>query len=116
MTRELHVDLDADRLSALGLTAGNVNAQLRATSADLSGGRGEVGTQEQAIRTLGAARTLDDLAATRIALPNGRQLRLSDVATVTRTRYEEPRHLRPARTARRPWSASPSSGPRGPAT
>ena len=90
VTREIRVNLDPDRLASLGVTAGDVNAQLRATSADLAGGRGEIGGQEQAIRTLAAARTLPELEQTRIALPGGREIRLKDLATVTDT-YEEPR-------------------------
>ncbi|MBC7802211.1 MAG: efflux RND transporter permease subunit [Gemmatimonadaceae bacterium] len=90
VTREIRVSLDADRLASLGITAGDVNRQLRATSADLSGGRGEVGSQEQAIRTLASARTLQQLQDTRLVLPGGRQLRLSDVAQVEDA-YEEPR-------------------------
>ena len=92
VTREIRVSLDPDRLASLGITAGDVNRQLRATSADLSGGRGEVGTQEQAIRTLAGARTLADLAATRLVLPGGRQARLSDVARIDDS-YEEPRNF-----------------------
>ncbi len=90
VTREIRVNLDPDRLASLGVTAGDVNAQLRATSADLAGGRGEIGNQEQAIRTLAAARTLPELEQTRIVLPGGREVRLQDLATVEDT-YEEPR-------------------------
>ena len=90
VTREIQVRLDPDRLASLGITAADVNRQLRATSADLSGGRGELGAQEQAIRTLAGARTLEALAATRIALPGGREARLSDLAEVSDS-FEEPR-------------------------
>ena len=90
VTREIRVSLDPDRLASLGITAGDVNNQLRATSADLSGGRGELGAQEQAIRTLAAARSLPQLEQTRIVLPGGREVRLGDVATLTDT-FEEPR-------------------------
>jgi len=90
VTREIRVSLDPDRLASLGITAGDVNKQLRATSADLSGGRGEVGAQEQAIRTLASARSLQQLRDTRLVLPGGRELRLSDVARVEDA-YEEPR-------------------------
>jgi hydrophobe/amphiphile efflux-1 (HAE1) family protein len=92
VTREIQVNLDPDRLAALGITAGDVNRQLQATSADLSGGRAEIGGQEQAIRTLGGARTLEQLAATRIVLPGGREARLSDLADVVDT-FEEPRNF-----------------------
>ena len=88
--REIHVTLDPDRLASLGITAGAVNAQLRATSADLAGGRGALGSQEQTIRTLAAARSLPQLAATRIVLPGGREVRLADLATIT-DGFEEPR-------------------------
>jgi multidrug efflux pump subunit AcrB len=88
--REIRVDLDPGRLQALGVTAADVNRQLNATNADLGAGRGEVGGSEQAIRTLGGARTLEELRQTKIALPGGRQLRLEDVATVTDS-TEEPR-------------------------
>jgi HAE1 family hydrophobic/amphiphilic exporter-1 len=90
VTREVRVNLDPDRLASLGITAGAVNAQLRATSADLSGGRGELGAQEQAIRTLAGARALPQLEQTRIVLPGGREVRLADLGTVEDT-YEEPR-------------------------
>src|SRR5258705_4212918 len=41
--REIRVALDPDRLLAFGITAGDVNRQLRATNVDLAGGRGEIG-------------------------------------------------------------------------
>jgi len=90
VTREIRVSLDQDRLAALGVTAADVNRQLRATSADSSGGRGEIGGQEQAIRTLAGARSIAQLENTRIALSGGREARLADVATVTDA-FEEPR-------------------------
>ena len=90
VAREIHVTLDPDRLMSLGITAGDVNRQLRATNADMAGGRGELGGQEQSIRTLAGARTVQSLSETKIVLPGGREARLSDLGTVTDT-YEEPR-------------------------
>ena len=80
--REIRVLLDPDRLLALGITAAEVNAQVRATNVDLGGGRGEVGGQEQAIRTLAGARRVEDLANTKIVLPGGRQVRLNELGRV----------------------------------
>ena len=88
--REIRVALDPNRLMALGLTAGDVNRQLRATNVDLAGGRGDVGGQQQSIRTLAGAQTVEELAATKIVLPGGREVRLSDLGTVTDL-YEEPK-------------------------
>ncbi|WP_342359884.1 efflux RND transporter permease subunit [Terrarubrum flagellatum] len=90
VTREIQVTLDPDRLMSLGVTASDVNKQVRSTSVDLAGGRGQIGGKEQSIRTLAAARTVEDLANTRIMLPGGREVRLSEIATVS-DGFEEPR-------------------------
>ncbi len=90
VTREISVELDPQRLMALGISAANVNQALRGMSADLTGGRGDIGNKEQAIRTLGGARSIEDLKATEIPLGPGRTVRLSDVATVTDS-YAEPK-------------------------
>jgi len=81
--REIRIALDPKKLLSLGITAAAVNAQLRATNVDLAGGRGELAGQEQAIRTLAATRTVSDLSALSIALPNGRKANLDEVGTVT---------------------------------
>jgi hydrophobe/amphiphile efflux-1 (HAE1) family protein len=88
--REIRVTLDVDRLLSLGITAADVNRQLRLTSVDLAGGRGEVGGQEQSIRTLGSAQTLETLATTNITLSDGRRVRLDELATIADT-AKEPR-------------------------
>jgi len=80
--REIRISLDPDRLLALGITAGEVNRQIRATNVDLAGGRGEIGGQEQAIRTLAGARTVADLADTKISLTGGREVRLKELGRV----------------------------------
>jgi hydrophobe/amphiphile efflux-1 (HAE1) family protein len=80
--REIRVALDPDRLLALGITAAEVNRQVRATNVDLAGGRGQVGGQEQAIRTLAGARSVQELADAKIILPGGREVRLRELGTV----------------------------------
>ena len=90
VSREIQIQLDPDRLMSLGITAAEVNKQLRATNIDLGGGRSEFGGQEQAIRTLAGARTVESLRDTRIVLPGGREVRLSDLGEVTDA-FEEPR-------------------------
>ena len=88
--REIKIALDANQLLALGITAGDVNRQVRATNVDLAGGRGEIGDREQAIRTLAGKKTIAELAQTMIALPGGRSVRLDTLGTVTDT-VAEPR-------------------------
>ena len=81
VTREIRVALDPDKLIALGITAGEVNRQLRATNIDIAGGRAEMAGQRQAIRTLASQTSVKALEATRIALSDGRHIRLGDIAT-----------------------------------
>jgi multidrug efflux pump subunit AcrB len=83
--REILVSLDPDRLQAAGLTAVNVGQSLRGTNVDLAGGRAEIGKNDQAIRTLAGAKTLNDLAGTMIPLFGGGEVRLDDLGTVTDT-------------------------------
>jgi hydrophobe/amphiphile efflux-1 (HAE1) family protein len=88
--REIIISLDPARLMALGITAADISNQLRATNVDLAGGRGEVGGKQQSIRTLAGARTVEDLAQTKIVLADGRSVRLSELGTVV-DGYEEPK-------------------------
>src|SRR5262245_5447082 len=83
--REILVSLDPDRVHAVGLRAIDVSRRLRGTNVDLAGGRAEIGGRDQAIRTLGGARTLNELAATMITLPMGGEVRLEDLGIVTDT-------------------------------
>ncbi|KQP40902.1 ABC transporter permease [Methylobacterium sp. Leaf104] len=90
VAREVRVTLKPDRLLALGITAADVNRQLRLTAADMAGGRGELGGQEQSIRTLAGAASLDTLAETSIVVPGGRKVRLDELASLV-DGSEEPR-------------------------
>jgi multidrug efflux pump subunit AcrB len=82
VNREIRVELDPARMQALGITAVQVNQQIRQLNLDSPGGRAQVGGGEQAIRVLGGARTALQLAETQIMLPGNRFARLSDIANV----------------------------------
>ncbi len=82
VNREIRVELDPARMQALGITAVQVNQQIRQLNLDSPGGRAQVGGGEQAIRVLGGAHTALQLADTQIMLPGGRFARLSDIAVV----------------------------------
>jgi hydrophobe/amphiphile efflux-1 (HAE1) family protein len=86
--REIRIELDPVKLGSFGITASAVSNQLRATNADIGAGRSEIGTGEQAIRTLGDAATVERLSQTTIALTSGRHVRLSELGKVIDT-YEE---------------------------
>ncbi|MDP2085833.1 MAG: efflux RND transporter permease subunit [Gemmobacter sp.] len=86
--REIRVELDPLKLNSWGITASQVNGQLRATNTDLGAGRSELGTGEQAIRALGNADTVERLSQTMISLGGGRHVRLGDLGEVRDT-YKE---------------------------
>ncbi|WP_228040118.1 efflux RND transporter permease subunit [Nodosilinea sp. LEGE 07088] len=79
---EIRVDLDPQQLDALGITATQVNDQIRALNINLPSGRATLGGQEQSFRTLGSAPTVETLREARIALPNGTTVPLSSLGTV----------------------------------
>ncbi len=89
MKREIRVSLNPDRLLALGITAGEVNQQLRATNTNLAGGRGEVGGAEQSIRALASAGSVERLASTSITIPGGRNVQLDQLGQVTDSAQEK---------------------------
>ena len=80
--REIRVELDPARLQALGLTAVEVNEQLRELNLNAPGGRAQVGGGEQAIRVLGGAKSAADLGDTLIIVPGNKSVRLNEIADV----------------------------------
>jgi multidrug efflux pump subunit AcrB len=66
--REILVTLDPQRMQALGVTAGQVNAVLRQLNLNAAGGKAEIGGTRQSVRVLGNARNAFDLSQTDIPL------------------------------------------------
>ncbi len=102
VNREMRVDLDPARMESYGITAGEVSRQLRDVNLDAAGGRSQVGGSEQSIRILGGTHTAMQLADLRLTMPDGRVVRLGDIADV-RDGTEEVRSIsrlngRPATT------------------
>ncbi|KFN45537.1 efflux RND transporter permease subunit [Arenimonas metalli] len=83
ITREVQVDLKPGVLAAYGLTAGDVSAQLARSQLERSGGRATQGSSEQAIRAVGTVDSAQTLEQFPIVLPDGSQLPLSALATIT---------------------------------
>ncbi len=90
--REIRVILDPAALQAQGITAAEVNQQLRTLNLNAAGGRAEIAGSEQSVRVLGNAPTAYELSQTQISLPGGRMVRLADIATV-KDSYSEQRTL-----------------------
>ncbi|MGI8610810.1 MAG: efflux RND transporter permease subunit [Sphingomicrobium sp.] len=90
--RQIRVILDPVALQAQGITASQVNAQLRQTNLNAAGGRAEIAGSEQSVRVLGNARDAFDLSQTQIVVPGGRTVRLSDLGEV-KDAYSEQRTI-----------------------
>ena len=81
--REVQVDLRPGVLAAYGITAGDVSAQLARSQLERSGGRATQGSSEQAIRAVGTVDSAQMLEQFPIVLPDGSQVPLVALATVT---------------------------------
>ncbi|MEA3065074.1 MAG: hypothetical protein QOJ27_1520 [Sphingomonadales bacterium] len=92
VSREIRIILDPVKMQANGITAAQVNAQLRATNVNAAGGRAEIAGSEQSVRVLGNAVDARDLGEKNIAVGNGRTVKLSSIATV-RDLYAEQRNV-----------------------
>src|SRR3954454_14890881 len=92
VNREIRVILDPAALQAQGLTAAQVNQQLRQLNMNAAGGRAEIAGSEQSVRVLGNAPSAYELSQTQISLPGGRFARLADIAEV-KDAYSEQRSL-----------------------
>ena len=80
--REIRVILNPAKLQSQGLTASQVNQQLRQVNLNAAGGRAEIGGVEQSVRVLGNAADAFALGQTQIAVGGGRTVRLADIADV----------------------------------
>ena len=80
--REIRVILDPQKLQALGISAEQINQQLRQVNINTTGGRTEIAGAEQSVRVLGNARTAYALGQTQIQLSGGRTTPLSAIADV----------------------------------
>ncbi len=90
--REIRVILDPAKMQLQGITASQVNNQLRQTNINAAGGRAEIAGSEQSVRVLGNADSAFALGEKQISVGNGRTIKLSDVAEV-RDLYAEQRTI-----------------------
>jgi len=90
VTRQVHVDIDPNKLQALGATAADISRQLRQVQVESAGGRFDLSGSEQPVRTLATVTSADQLNAMQIALSDGRRVRLDQVARISDT-IAEPR-------------------------
>ena len=87
--RTIRVILDPAALQAQGITAAQVNQQLRQSNFNGAGGRAEIAGSEQSVRVLGNARDAYELSQTQISLPGGRFVKLADLGEVKDSSSEQ---------------------------
>ena len=88
VSREILVELNTNKMAALGVTAVDVSRQLRRVQQEAPGGRGDVAGAEQSVRTIATVKTVAELAGIDIPLSDGHRVRLDQVATVNDTTAE----------------------------
>ena len=87
--RTIRVILDPAALEAQGITAAQVNQQLRQSNMNGAGGRAEIAGSEQNVRVIGNANDAYQLSETQIALPAGRFVKLADLGKVEDSNSEQ---------------------------
>jgi multidrug efflux pump subunit AcrB len=87
--RTIRVVLNPAALEAQGITAAQVNQQLRASNMNGAGGRAEIAGSEQSVRVLGNAQNAYQLSQMQIALPGGRFVKLADLGDVRDSNSEQ---------------------------
>ena len=87
--RNIRMILDPAALQAQGITAAQVNQQLRQSNMNGAGGRAEIAGSEQSVRVLGNAQDAYALSQTQISLPGGRFVKLADLGEVKDSNSEQ---------------------------
>jgi HAE1 family hydrophobic/amphiphilic exporter-1 len=83
LEREIHVNLDADKLMALQIPLDQILTRIRTANITLPAGSIETGQYDILLRTLGEYSSLDQLRRTAIAVRNGTPILLENVADIT---------------------------------
>lgn len=92
LEREIHVDLNPEKLKALEISLDQVVNRIRTANITLPAGTIETGKYEIALRTPGEYTSLDQLRNTTVAVHEGSPVRLSEVAEVA-DRWERIRRI-----------------------
>ncbi len=85
VSREVTIALDPIKLQSMGATAADISRQLREMQRESAGGRTDLGSGEQPVRTLANVSSVDEMRPLQLALADGRHIRLDQVATVDDT-------------------------------
>ncbi|MFQ5738591.1 MAG: efflux RND transporter permease subunit [Acidobacteriota bacterium] len=92
LQREIHVDLNRQKMNALKIAPAQVSAALRRENLNQAAGQVIEGDFEVLMRTLGEYRDLDQISQTMVARRNGKPVYIRDLAEVEDS-YQEIRNL-----------------------
>ncbi|MFC1876836.1 efflux RND transporter permease subunit [Thermodesulfobacteriota bacterium] len=82
LDREIHVNLDSEKMKALGLPIDQILSRLKEENINLPAGTIEQGFQDVTIRTPGVYNNLDELKNTVVAIRDGVPIQLKEIAGV----------------------------------
>ncbi len=85
VSREVQIQLDPQKLQALNATAADISRQLASVQIERAGGRADVAGSQQPLRTVAQLKSAGELAQLQLSLPDGRRIRLDQVASVKDT-------------------------------
>ncbi|MFH1313954.1 MAG: efflux RND transporter permease subunit [Candidatus Eisenbacteria bacterium] len=92
LMREIHVDLRAAHLKALGLSTDNILAALQNENRNIPAGLFEKGNSEVLVRTQGEFSSLEEIENTVVAMREGTPIQVRDIADVVDS-WEEVRQI-----------------------
>lgn len=92
--REIRVELDPNRVNALGLSLNEIRTAIRDANLDRPTGTIEEGRYEVTLRTPAQFASLDEIRETVLSVHNGAAIRIADVAEVRDTYRKLTRYVR----------------------
>jgi HAE1 family hydrophobic/amphiphilic exporter-1 len=98
LVREIHVNLNEDRVKALGLPLNQIVSQIKSGNINIPGGALERGNLEVIVRTPGEYRNIDELKDAVIAIREGATIQLREIASIEEAWAKERRIIRINRT------------------
>ncbi len=88
LEREIHVEVDRERLDAVGLSISQLAQLLKAENVDIPGGNIKEGRLDYSIRALGKFKRVSEISRLKIPTPLGGLVRVGELATVRDTTAE----------------------------
>ncbi len=85
LEEQIHVDLNEQRISLMGLDVSAINRALDQANVNLPGGQMREGLTWYLVRTINEFQTIDEIRRLIVAEKEGAEIRLGDVATVDRS-------------------------------